>query len=118
MVCIGEVLWDALPSDTSQAVETLSDQFGCSLICITQGANGAILYQDGEWCEHEGYRAEAEDSVGAGDAFLATLIYGIQNQQKGEDLLRYANAAGSFVAPKSGATPEYGIQNINELAAV
>lgn len=107
--------WFSLPRGERKSVERLVDQFGSSLICITKGSNGAVLYRDGRWFEHSGYQVKTKDSVGAGDAFFAALIYGIQHGKKGDKLLQYANAAGSLVAQKSGALPEYDIESIEEI---
>lgn len=107
--------WFDLPAGEHESVESLADHFGSSLVCITKGANGAILFQDGYWFEHSGYQVKAKDSVGAGDAFFAALIYGIQHDRKGKELLKYANATGSLVATKSGATPEYSFDSIEKI---
>ncbi|SMO91974.1 carbohydrate kinase family protein [Fodinibius sediminis] len=107
--------WYTLPSDGKQAVEALADTFDCPVICITEGSRGARLYREGRWYRHEGYSVEARDSVGAGDAFLAALIYGIQHQKGGAELLQYANAAGSLVARKNGATPDYDIGELEKI---
>lgn len=107
--------WFLLSNEDKQAVEVLARKFNCPQVCITKGADGAILYQDGNWYEHKGYPAKTQDSVGAGDAFFAALIYGFQHDKKGEELLKYANAAGSLVAQKNGALPEYEIDSIEKI---
>lgn len=110
------IKWYSLPGDRHEAVEKLAIRFKCSLICITEGAKGAMMYQGSSWYGHKGYPVKAKDSVGAGDAFFATLIHGIQHEKKGEELLKYANAAGSLVAQKDGAMPEYSLSDIRKLA--
>lgn len=107
--------WFDLPAGERESVESLADHFGSSLVCITKGANGAILFQDGYWFEHNGYQVKGKDSVGAGDAFFAALIYGIQHGREGKELLKYANATGSLVAKRSGATPEYSFESIEKI---
>lgn len=107
--------WFSLEGGERESVEKLSRTFNCTLICITKGAEGAILYQDGEWSVHKGYPAKVKDSVGAGDAFFAALIYGIRQGKEGDELLKYANAAGSLIAQKNGALPEYDINSVEEI---
>lgn len=107
--------WFSLPEYNREAVEQLSSKFKYSLVCITKGERGAMIFQDEGWYEHEGFPVEVEDSVGAGDAFFAALIYGIQKEKKGDELLAYANAAGSLVARKRGALPEYSIRDVQEI---
>lgn len=110
--------WFVLPgSDDQSLVAALTQRYSASVICVTRGARGAVLWQDSLWSEHKGYRAAARDSVGAGDAFLAALIKGIRNGRKGRSLLAYANAAGSVVAQRNGATPKYDISRLEEIVA-
>lgn len=107
--------WYSLPDSDRGAVEQLADVFSCSLICVTEASVGAVMFKDGSWYRHCGYRVKAKDSVGAGDAFLAAMIYGLQNQMDAPEILKYANAAGSLVARKSGATPEYDIPHLKAI---
>lgn len=84
-------------------------------ICVTMGSEGAILYHKGGVHEQIGFPAKVVDTVGAGDSFLATLIYGLLTNETPEDALEVACAVGSIVASKAGAnapvTPD-------EIAAV
>lgn len=107
--------WYSLPEQNHRAVEELFKQFESSIICITRGEEGAILFQEGEWFEHKGFSIKAKDGVGAGDAFVAAMLYGIQEQKRGRELLAYANAAGALVAQKDGATPVYTVQDVLDL---
>ena len=104
--------WYSLSGGPKSAVEDIVDQFNCSTVCVTKGANGSMLFKDGEWFEHKGFPVKAKDVVGAGDAFLASLIHGIITGEDGKDLLVYANATGSLIAQKDGATPQYSLDEI------
>jgi fructokinase len=46
-------------------------------IIITRGADGAMIWHDEKFYEHPGIKVEAVDTVGAGDAFLATFVAGL-----------------------------------------
>lgn len=107
--------WYGLSSKTSKAVEELAAKFDCSLFCITCGANGSIIFEDGTWIEHKGYPVKVADVVGAGDAFLAALLYGINSGWEYEKILSFANATGAFVAQKQGATPDYNKAKIKSI---
>ncbi|MFH5830963.1 carbohydrate kinase [Halalkalibaculum sp. DA384] len=104
--------WYGFSADTPKAVEQVARKFDCRLVCVTRGADGAMLYREGEWYEHKGFPVKAKDAVGAGDAFLAALLHGIKNNKKSSELLPFANATGALVAQKDGATPAYSIQDI------
>lgn len=110
-------IWYSFSDDNRKAVEELTSEFDCELLCITRGSEGAMLYYEERWYEHSGYPIQVEDMVGTGDAFLAALIYGLQKEKYGEKLLAYANATGSLVAQKNGATPEYDIQDVENTIA-
>jgi fructokinase len=53
--------------------------------------------------------------VGAGDAFLAALLYGLYAERPGNELLPFANAAGAYVASSSGANPGYSIELLEQI---
>jgi len=109
--------WYSLSGGLKNAVEELDHQFKFSMICITKGARGSMMLQNGKWYQHEGFPVEVKDVVGAGDAFLASFIHGILNQKDGEAILAWANATGSLVAQKDGAMPTYEVSDItNQMA--
>ena len=76
-------------------------------ICVTKGENGAIVWHDHEFYEHPGFKIDVADTVGAGDAFLATFIEGMIEKKPMQKVLVEACAIGSFVASKRGANPIY-----------
>jgi len=88
-----------------QHVEFIADATGASCICVTKGMFGAVLYQNGEWFYNSGYKIKVKDTVGAGDSFLATLIYGIVNNNELQTTLNRACAMGALVAASPGANP-------------
>jgi len=101
--------------DEKSLVKWFANQYDLQMVCITKGENGAMLYADGEFYEHRGFKVNAVDTVGAGDAFLAGLVASLINNKSLEDALAYACATGAFVASKSGATPNYDMNEINSI---
>ncbi len=87
-------------------------KFGIQLICITLGSKGAIVYQEGEFYTHQGYKVEVKDTVGAGDAFLSGLIKMYLAKKQPNEVLDFACKLGAFVASKEGGTPEYTITDV------
>ena len=74
------------------------------LVCLTLGADGAVLLEDGQ----EVARAapppvEAVDGTAAGDAFTACLVVSLLEGRPREDALRRACAAGALAASRFGA---------------
>lgn len=104
--------WFGLPGDLCAAVEGLAEAFGCRLVCVTRGGQGAALWHNGAWAEHPGYPATVRDTVGAGDAFLAALLASVLEGKDAAAALDLACRLGAFVASKSGATPDYEITTL------
>ena len=74
------------------------------LVCLTLGAEGAVLLEDGE----EIARAEpppvtAVDGTGAGDAFTACLVVSLLEGRDRDEALRRACIAGALAASRQGA---------------
>lgn len=74
-------------------------------ICVTLGSEGALLYINGTLYKSGGYKVKVEDTVGAGDSFLATLVDGFLKKENPQQVLERACAIGALVASKKGANP-------------
>lgn len=99
--------WWGLPANLTEATRALADRFEVRTVCVTRGAGGALLLREGALHEHPGYRANVDDTVGAGDAFLAALLAALIEGASSEEALERANKLGAFVASQPGAIPEY-----------
>ena len=84
-------------------------------ICVTRGEHGAMAWHDYEFFEHPGCPVNVVDTVGAGDAFLATFVNGLLKGEPMQKLLEKACLVGSFVAGKRGANPVYDEHILNQL---
>jgi ribokinase len=85
-------------------LETLGRRDG--LVAVTLGAEGAVLYDDGE----EVARAApppvvAVDGTAAGDAFTACLAVSLVEGREPGEAVRRACAAGALAASRPGAQP-------------
>jgi len=86
----------------------LRKAFNLDLLALTRGAQGTVLYtREGRVDAEPAAFAAAEnaDSVGAGDACSAGLVYGLLMQWPIERILDLANRMGAFVASQPGGTP-------------
>lgn len=107
-----EILWVkeafALTGNTDeQLLKQLSSQFNIEIICLTLGDKGACVLKDGKLFKHAGYKVQVADTVGAGDAFLATFIACYLQGYPMETTLDNACKVGAFVASQAGANPDY-----------
>jgi fructokinase len=85
-------------------------------ICVTMGDKGALLFYKSKFYDHPGYKVMVNDTVGAGDSFLATLINELfLNENSPQDSLARACAIGALVASKAGANCGISEVEISEL---
>ncbi|MEJ2593672.1 MAG: carbohydrate kinase [bacterium] len=103
-----------IPEEDKQ-LRWVAKTFGCELICLTKGENGAVLYHDGMIDHDPGFKVKTVDNVGAGDAFLAGFISQYLMGSRGKKALEYACATGAFVASREGATPKYELHEIDRI---
>jgi len=98
-----------------ELVEWFVAYYGVEMLCVTKGEKGALMYYQNSFFEHPGFKVNAVDTVGAGDAFLAGLVASFLQHKTAEDALAFACATGAFVASKAGATPKYDMDEINSI---
>lgn len=96
-------------------VRILYEKFSIDTILVTRGEHGALLFQDGTFFYHEGYKVIVADTVGSGDAFLAGYLYKMANEKTPAEALTFANALGAFIAGRQGACPEYDLAEVKEI---
>src|SRR5580765_3028584 len=52
-------------------------RFGWEAVCVTRGELGCAIFVRDEYVEVPGYRVQVADTVGAGDAFSAAFLHGL-----------------------------------------
>jgi len=108
--------WNGLSlKNEKERVKWFADQYNVDMVCITKGANGALLYVEQHFYEHPGFKVKAIDTVGAGDAFLAGLVAAFGQKKDPEESIAFACATGAFVASMAGATPRYDLAEIKRI---
>lgn len=105
------------PEGKLAAVEALAAAAHCSLICVTAGELGALLWKDGDYHSAGTPFVQVRDTVGAGDAFTAALVAGVL---RGEGwpypgMLERACAQGALVASLQGGQPDYDQAAVEKL---
>ncbi len=102
-------------NDLRERITFLSSKTKTPSVCVSRGENGAILYENGDFYEHPGYKIKVKDTVGAGDSFLAALItYRMQNFSI-EKSLKLACAMGALVCKHDGANPKIRSESLISL---
>lgn len=75
-------------------------------VFVTRGANGCLAVTCDTVYELPGIPVQVVDTVGAGDAFTAAIIFGQLRNWPLERTLELANRFGALVASRAGATPD------------
>jgi 2-dehydro-3-deoxygluconokinase len=79
LVCTAEDARDVFGATGAPeaVVDGLQRELGVETVVLTLGAEGAIALRDGTPHERRGHLVETIDRVGAGDAFVAGLVWGL-----------------------------------------
>lgn len=101
--------------DIRKNIQTLSQQSGAEIICVTRGNKGAIIYAEEEFFEHSGFTVPVADTVGSGDSFLAGFLSSIFTGASPVQSLEFACALGAMTAARAGANPEFSIAEIQHF---
>lgn len=96
----------------------LTEHFPIAMVCVTLGANGALIFQDGKIISHPGYKVKVEDTVGSGDAFLSGFVKTYLEDKKSDEVLDFACAMGAFVATQKGGTPRYKLADVLTVKSI
>jgi sugar/nucleoside kinase (ribokinase family) len=92
-------------ADERAALVELKARYGCTLVGMTIGAAGAVVYGDGKFIESPGFEAPGgcRDTTGAGDAFHGGFLYGLLTGEDIETSLKLGNAVAAIKCSALGA---------------
>ncbi|WP_375437578.1 carbohydrate kinase [uncultured Hymenobacter sp.] len=110
--------WFSEETDKGTAMQWLAARFNLQGVCVTCGADGALLWTNGQLYRAPGVPVQVKDTIGSGDSFLAALLKGWRAGQEPGECLRFACATGALVATHLGATPTISEAAVQELLAV
>lgn len=94
-----------LTGGTVQLMQQLADRYGLLTVALTRGSRGSILIGGDRVSEHVGVATRVVDTVGAGDAFTATLAIGLLEGLDLDTINRRAGRVAAFVCSQPGAAP-------------
>jgi len=107
--------WFGVASEPATAIPWLAQRFNLQAVCVTCGADGALLWTNGQLYRAAGVPVQVQDTIGSGDAFLAALLKGWLTGRAPQEALAFACAAGALVATHQGATPAFTEADISAL---
>ncbi|MBK0370707.1 carbohydrate kinase family protein [Flavobacterium agrisoli] len=98
-----------------QNIRFLSQHTQTAQLCVTKGPFGAVLYRDEQFYYNSGYFITVVDTVGAGDSFLAALLFTLFSGKTAQESLNFACAVGALVAGSEGANPVLSSERIADF---
>ena len=112
----------AIDQMLGRPVRTLEDfcrvyasEFGWQSACVTRGDKGCVMLVNREYIEAPGYSVQAQDTVGAGDAFAAAFVHGLSLQWPPAEIADFANRVAALVASRPGGTPLWTLEEARAL---
>ncbi|WP_103104449.1 carbohydrate kinase family protein [Brevibacillus reuszeri] len=109
-----EVAFLTPTGNVNEATDWLIQEYGNQLILVTLGAKGCFYRTQNHSGIVRGFKIDAVDTTGAGDAFFGGMLYQILeakediatlSQTELEQMIRFANAVGALATTKTGAIP-------------
>ena len=91
----------SLPGQMAQA-KRLVEAGAAEMIAVTLGAGGAVLATAERVVHSPAFAVSEKTGVGAGDSFLAGLVFGLAERRTLEDALRLALACGAAAVQSIG----------------
>lgn len=96
----------------------LKARYGCAIVGLTKGKQGALIYCEGQFIESPAYEVPGgcRDTTGSGDAFHAGFLYGLLSGEDIETSLKTANAVAALKCRDLGArTALPSVSELNEF---
>lgn len=80
------------------ALVELKGRFGCSVVGVTLGDEGALIYYEQQFINSPAFAVPGgcRDTTGAGDAFHAGFIYGLLRNEDLEQCMKLGNAVAAL----------------------
>ncbi len=98
-----------LPIDPEGFCRTGAARFGWRAACVTLGERGCAILNGSDFVRAQGETITVADTVGAGDAFAAAFVHGLEERWPVRWIARFANRVGALVASRAGAIPEWSL---------
>lgn len=112
--------------DLEAGSERIAEDYQVKLLLITLGEKGCFYRLGGRSGTIPGFRVKTVDTTGAGDAFLAGVLYGLLNREgllqdltemELQQIIVFANAMGALATTRKGGIPAMpGLEEVIALA--
>jgi fructokinase len=103
------------PFNLEEFCRYCSSRFRAETVCVTLGGKGCAVFTKDTFAHFQGFAVDVVDTVGAGDAFAAAFLHGLDAQWPIERVARFANAVGAIVTTRAGAIPKWTLNECMQL---
>ena len=92
-------------ADQRASLVELKARYGCGIVGLTKGREGATIYCEGQFIESPAFAVPGgcRDTTGSGDAFHGGFLFGLLSGEDVETSLRLANAVAALKCRDLGA---------------
>ena len=92
-------------SDQRASLVELKARYGCGIVGLTKGREGATIYCEGQFIESPSFAVPGgcRDTTGSGDAFHGGFLFGLLSGEDVETALQFANAVAALKCRDLGA---------------
>jgi fructokinase len=101
-----------LPDDPEGFCRVGAKHFGWEAACVTFGGRGCAVRVGDAYAEAPGVQIAVTDTVGAGDAFAAAFLHGLDSGWPAAKIAAFANRLGALVASRPGAIPDWRVEEL------
>jgi fructokinase len=88
---------------------------GWQAVCVTRAEKGCALLVGEQYIEVEAYPVRVVDAVGAGDAFAAGFLHGLEQKWPAARIGDFANRLAALVASRRGAVPLWTLEECERM---
>ena len=92
-------------ADQRASLVELKARYGCGIVGLTRGREGAMIYCEGQFIESPAFAVPGgcRDTTGSGDAFHGGFLFGLLSGEDVETSLQFANAVAALKCRDLGA---------------
>ena len=92
-------------ADQRASLVELKARYGCEVVGLTKGREGATIYCEGQFIESPAFTVPGgcRDTTGSGDAFHGGFLFGLLSGEEVETSLQFANAVAALKCRDLGA---------------
>lgn len=88
------------------ALERIRGRYKLQMMCYTRSSKGCYFVTATECCDHPGYSVQVADTIGAGDAFTASVVHHYLLKKPLGEIAELASRRGAWIATQAGAMPD------------